>query len=154
MKRVAATLYYEKNIIYVVPTEVHDNPYVPEIALSELDLKNLKLNNKEMITMADCEFHRGDMVRLKNVSEEDVSHGRYVGEIGIFQDLWNYNNPSEENSAQVRFGNWGGYIVFLEDLELVARADVTTIFIAHCMEKETDLMRDIKTLFEGKEFKG
>ena len=95
--------------------------------------------------MHDCEFNVGDMVRLRNVSEEDVSHGRYVGEIGIFQGLWNFNNPSEQNSAQVRFGDWGGYIVFLEDLELIARADIATIFIAHCMENETELLEDIKT---------
>lgn len=45
MKRVAAVLYYDEreNIIYVAPVEVHDNPYVPEIALSELDLKNMKI---------------------------------------------------------------------------------------------------------------
>lgn len=92
-------------------------------------------------------FEVGDLVRLKNVSEEDISHGRYVGEIGIYQGLWNFNNPSEKDSAEVRFGDWGGYIVFLEDLEVVAHADISTIFIAHNMENETELLGDIKTFF-------
>lgn len=38
MKRVAAVLYYDEreNRIYVVPTEVHDNPWLPEIDLKDV----------------------------------------------------------------------------------------------------------------------
>lgn len=95
---------------------------------------------------SECKFQVGDIVRLKRITEEDETHGRYKGEICYFQNLYICDVPNERDTAEVRFGDWGGYVVYLEDLEFVARANVTSIFMAHCMEDETELMADIKAL--------
>ena len=91
-----------------------------------------------------CEFNVGDTVRLKRVTDEDKELGRYVGEIGIFQKLYNYGIPNEEDSAEIRFENCGEYIVYLKDLELVDLADVNSIFYAYGMEEETELIEAVK----------
>jgi hypothetical protein len=95
-----------------------------------------------------CDFNVGDIVRLTNVTEDDKLHGRYIGEIGIFQKLYNYKMRNEEDSAEIRFGNTKGYVVYLEDLELVATANIRSIFLAHDVEHNKELLKDVQQCVE------
>ena len=89
-------------------------------------------------------YNIGDVVKLKRVTKEDKELGRYKGETGIFQGLYNYGIPNEEDSAEIRFKDCGEYIVYLKDLELVNSADINSIFYAYGMEDETELIEAIK----------
>ena len=95
-----------------------------------------------------CDFNVGDIVRLTSITEDDKLHGRYIGEIGIFQKLHNYKMRNEEDSAEIRFGNTKGYIVYLEDLELVAIANIRSIFLAHDVEHNKELLKDVQQCVE------
>ena len=90
-------------------------------------------------------YRVGDFVALKQVSEEDKLLGRYVGEVGIFQAIYDYGISNTEDSAEIRFGNNDRYVVYLKDLKFVAPATVESIFCAHGMEKEKELLKDIMT---------
>lgn len=92
-----------------------------------------------------CEYNVGDIVVLKRVSDDDKLQGRYAGEIGVFQNLYNYGLSNEKDSAEIRFGDTKGYVVYLEDLELIATADIDSVFIAHGVENNKKLLKDVKT---------
>lgn len=93
-------------------------------------------------------FKIGDIVYLTTITEEDKSHGRYEGEMGIFQG---YNDEADENGrvALVRFGDWGGYLVYEKHLmKLADTASVESIFKAFNLEDEEDLIARLKEFME------
>lgn len=96
-----------------------------------------------------CTMYKiGDIVYLTAVTEEDKLHGRYEGERGIFQG---YDDDVNENgkTALVRFGDWGGYLVYEKHLmKLADTASVETIFKAFNLEDEEDLIARIKEFIE------
>ena len=91
-----------------------------------------------------CKYNVGDLVTLKRVTDDDILHGRYAGEIGVFQKLYNYGLSNEKDSAEIRFGDTDGYVVYLEDLELIATADIHSVFLAHRAENNEELLKDIQ----------
>lgn len=89
----------------------------------------------------------GDIVYLTAVTEEDKLHGRYEGERGIFQGYDEVD--ADDKTALVRFGDWGGYLVYEKHLmKLADTASVETIFEAFNMENEEDLIARIKEFIE------
>ena len=95
-------------------------------------------------------FKLGDVVRLKHATEEDMLHGRQVGEIAIFQEYEKYVRD-DNTLCYVRFDNplWTSYCVYESSLELVEPANIETIFKAFCMESEVELMNCLKEHFSA-----
>lgn len=122
-------------------------------SLKILDIYNNMLYNICNIKIAYIKggilmFKIGDIVYLTAVTEEDKLHGRYEGERGIFQG---YDNDVDKNSktALVRFGDWGGYLVYEKHLmKLADTASIETIFKAFNMENEEELIERLKEFME------
>ena len=86
-------------------------------------------------------YRIGDIVYLTAVTEEDKLHGRYEGERGIVQGYAN----DDEKVVFVRFGDWGGYLVYEKQLmKLADTASIDTIFEAFNMEQEDELIERLK----------
>lgn len=68
-------------------------------------------------------FNKGDLVKLKRVSHDDAEmFGRYVGEIGVYQGVSEFEGEDGEPLAEVCFGEvYTNYLVSAKDLELVVR---------------------------------
>ena len=81
----------------------------------------------------DKMFKAGDYVSLTHVTKEDISHSRYVGEVGVFQGY------DKTGYAMVKFGEWGGYYVNDYALSLSRSATIDSILYAYCYENDTDL---------------
>lgn len=91
-------------------------------------------------------FKPGDVLRLTNVSEQDIVHKRYIGEECIFQGYYKSDETVLENKAliEVRFPDWSLYIVNEKDVELVKSATLDTFIYSYCMEDEKDFIKDLK----------
>mgnify|MGYP001774102391 CR=1 FL=1 len=92
-------------------------------------------------------FKPGDVLRLTNVSEQDIIHKRYIGEECIFQRYYESGETVPENITliEVRFPDWSLYILAEKDVELVKPATLDTLIYSYCMEDEKDFIKDLKT---------
>lgn len=91
-------------------------------------------------------FKPGDVLRLTNVSEQDIIHKRYIGEECIFQRYYESGETVPENITliEVRFPDWSLYILAEKDVELVKPATLDTLIYSYCMEDEKDFIKDLK----------
>ena len=88
----------------------------------------------------------GDYVRLEKVTDEDITLGRFVGEIGIYQgEASGYDEPC----VYVRFGNHSEYVVYSHDISLEKPADIDSLFRAYTEDYDgyEELRDAIKNLY-------
>ena len=97
-------------------------------------------------------FKPGDVLRLTNVSEQDVIHKRYIGEECVFQQYYKSDETVPDNVTlmEVRFPDWSLYVVNETDVELVKPATLDTLIYSYCMEDEKDFIKDLKN-FRGRD---
>jgi len=87
-------------------------------------------------------FSIGDYVKLNYVSEQDILHSRYIGEVGVFQGY------DEDGYAQVRFKDWSLYLVDKESISLDKKATLQSIFYAYCQEDD-ELLNTIENFINS-----
>ena len=77
----------------------------------------------------------GDVLRLTNVSEQDVIHKRYIGEECVFQRYYESGETAPENITliEVRFPDWSLYVLEEKDVELVKPATLDTLIYSYCI---------------------
>ena len=92
----------------------------------------------------------GDVLRLTNVSKQDIIHKRYIGEECVFQRYYKSDETVLDDIAliEVRFPDWSLYVVEEKDVELVKPATLDTLIYSYCMEDEKDFIKDLKNFMK------